>query len=179
VYEDQQSRAAAAQVFQAMLARSPYLYRAPSLERYLVAYPQGRPANLSEVMFWAEDDLPGLKPTVTITHEVVYAPPELPGTTLIASKLLYAAHFLDGAIDLTAVVDQTGDLAAEPGGIFLVLFRRLHFDNLPSGGLLNLRSKVMGELLQRTTALLRDTKARSERAYAGRSTTPPASSPSP
>ena len=179
VYEDQQSRAAAAQVFQAMLARSPYLYRAPSLERYLVAYPQGRPANLSEVMFWAEDDLPGLKPTVTITHEVVYAPPELPGTTLVASKLLYAAHFLDGALDLTAVVDQTGDQAAEPGGIFLVLFRRLHFDNLPSGGLLNLRSKVMGELLQRTTALLRDTKARSERAYAGRSTTPPASSPSP
>ena len=166
VYDDQQSRTAAAHVFQTMLARSPYLFRAPSLERYLVDYPRERPANLSEAMFWSEDDLPGLKPTVTITHEVVYAPPELPGTTLIASKLLYAAHFLDGAFDLTAVVDGTGDQPAKPAGIYLVLFRRLHFDNLPSGGPLNVRGRVIGELLQRTTAMLRDTRSRQERAYA-------------
>jgi hypothetical protein len=169
VYDDQQSRSAAAQVFQAMLARSPYL----------VNYPKDRPANLSEVMFWSEDDLPGLKPTVTLTHEVVYAPPELPGTTIIASKLLYAAHFLDGAFDLTAVVDQTGDQAAGPGGIYLVLVRRLHFDDLPSGGPLNVRGRVIGELLKRTRALLRDTKARSERAYTGRLTTHAPSSPPP
>jgi hypothetical protein len=154
-------------VFQAMLARSPYLYRAPSLERYLVNYPGDRPANLSEVIFWSEDDLPGLKPTVTITQQVVYAPPELPGATLIASKLLYAAHFLDGALELTAVVDQAGNQASGPAGSYLVLVRRLHFDNLPSGGALNVRGRVIGELLRRTTANLRDTKVRSERAYAG------------
>ncbi|HTR21282.1 MAG TPA: hypothetical protein VMH88_10545, partial [Gemmatimonadales bacterium] len=104
--------------------------------------------------------------TVTITHEVVYAPPELPGSTLIASKLLYAAHYLDGALDLTAVVDQTGDQGADAAGIYLVLLRHWHFDELPSGGLLNVRGRVIGKLRDQTTASLRDAKASSERAYA-------------
>lgn len=167
VYGDQEPTAAAGQVFQLMLSRSPYMYQyAPSLERYLVSYPRDRPAGLFEVLFWAEDNLPGLKPTVTITHEVVYAPPELPGSTLIASKLLYAAHYLDGALDLTAVVDQTGDQGADAAGIYLVLLRHWHFDELPSGGLLNVRGRVIGKLRDQTTASLRDAKASSERAYA-------------
>jgi hypothetical protein len=167
VYDDEESRAAAAQVFQAMLSRSPYMYQyAPSLERYLEHYPGDRPADVSEIVFWAEDDLPGLKPTITITHEVVYAPPELPGCTLIAAKLLYADHYLDGALDLTAVVDQAGDPAAGPAGLYLVLLRRLHFDDLPSGGPMNVRGRVIGKLRDRTAAWLRDAKTASEHAYA-------------
>jgi hypothetical protein len=163
VYSDKESSAAA--VFQAMLSRSPYMYQyAPSLERYLENYPGDRLADVSEALFWSEDDLPGLKPTVTITHEVVYAPPELPGATLIASKLLYADHYLDGALDLTAVVDQAGDQAA--AGIYMVLLRRLHFDDLPSGGLTNVRGRVIGKLRDATATFLRDVKTRSEQAYA-------------
>ena len=152
---------AAGQVFAAMLARSPYMYQyAPSLERYLVDYPKERPADLAEVLFWAEDDLPNLKSTLTMTHEIVYAPPELPGCTLIASKLLYADHYLDGALTLTAVVDAPGDQGAP--GIYLVLLRRLHFDNLPSGGVMNVRGKATGKLREQTAAVLRDAKTRSE-----------------
>jgi hypothetical protein len=165
VYSDIESSAAG--VFQAMLSRSPYMYQyAPSLERYLKNYPGDRPTDVSEALFWSEDDLPGLKPTVTITHQVVYAPPELPGATLIASKLLYADHYFDGALDLTAVVDQAGDQAV--AGIYVVLLRRLHFDDLPSGGLINVRGKVIGKLREGTAAVLRDAKARSEEVYAGR-----------
>jgi len=165
IYDDQESRTAAAQVFAAMLARSPYLYQyAPSLEGYLKHYPSDRPAGISETLFWADDDLPGLRQTITITHVVVYTPPELPGSTLIAAKLLYADHYLDGALELTAVVDQAGDQAAK--GIYLVLLRRLHFDDLPSGGPINVRGKVIGKLRERTTAFLGDAKTRSEQAYA-------------
>jgi len=161
IYDDQESRTAAAQVFAAMLSRSPYMYQyAPSLERYLEHYPSDRPAGISEALFWADDDLPGLRQTITITHVVVYAPPELPDATLIAAKLLYADHYLDGALDLTAVVDQAA-------GIYLVLLRRLHFDNLPSGGVMNVRGRVTGKLRERTAAFLRDAKTQSERAYAG------------
>ena len=165
VYEDEQTRTAAAQVFQAMLATSPYMYQyAPSLERYLEHYPADRPAGVSEVMFWADDDLPGLRSTITLTHVVVYAPPELPGSTLIASKLLYADHYLDGALELTAVVDRTDGGGT---GIYLVLLRRLHFDNLPSGGVMNVRGRVTGKVRERTATFLRDAKTQSERAYAG------------
>jgi hypothetical protein len=161
IYDDQESRTAAAQVFEGVLSRSPYMYQhAPSLERYLEHYPSDRPAGISEALFWADDDLPGLRQTITLTHVVVYAPPELPDATLIAAKLLYADHYLDGALDLTAVVDQVA-------GIYLVLLRRLHFDNLPSGGVMNVRGRVIGKLRERTAAFLRDAKTQSERAYAG------------
>ncbi|HUK61742.1 MAG TPA: hypothetical protein VLV15_00370, partial [Dongiaceae bacterium] len=118
------------------------------------------------ILYWAEDELSGVKPTITITHEVVYSPPELPGVTLIAEKLIYAAHYLDGALTLTAVVDQAATAPGPPPGIYLVQLRRLHFDDLPSGGPLNVRARVIRELLARTTTLLRDTRTRSEQAYA-------------
>jgi len=161
IYDDQESRTAAAQVLAGIMSRSPYMYQyAPSLERYLEHYPSDRPAGISEALFWADDELPGLRQTITLTHAVVYAPPELPDATLIAAKLLYADHYLDGALDLTAVVDQ-------PAGIYLVVLHRLHFDNLPSGGPLNVRGRVIGKLRERTAAFLRDAKTQSERAYAG------------
>ena len=161
VYYDRPSETPAAQVFGGMLSRSPYMYQyAPSLERYLKNYPNDRPAGVREVLFWAEDDVPSVRPTLTIAHEVVYAPPELPGSTLIVEKQLYADHYLDGGLDLTAVIDQT------PSAIYLVRLSRLHFDNLPSGGLENIRGRAMGKLKDRTTASLRAAKTRSEQAYA-------------
>ena len=167
-YDDERPSAAAAQVFAEMLSRSPYMYQyAPSLERYLEDYPADRPPAAREVFYWSEDDLPGLKPTLTITHEVVYTPPELPGCTLIASKLLYADHYLDGGLDLTAVVDPSGEPAADSGGLYLLVLHRLHFDNLPSGGLINVRGKVVAKLSDRTRTALREAKMQSEQAYIG------------
>ncbi|HMI56518.1 MAG TPA: hypothetical protein VK511_00580 [Gemmatimonadaceae bacterium] len=166
-YDDQRSADSAGMVFTALLSRSPYMYQyAPSLQRYLVNYPSDRPARTREAIYWSEDDLPGLKPTLTITHEVVYAPSELPGSTLIATKLLYADHYLDGALGLTAVVDGTKEGTAGDTGIYLVVLRRLHFDDLPSGGIVNVRGKVVGKLRDQMTASLRSTKSRLEQAYA-------------
>jgi hypothetical protein len=169
VYVDADSAARAAEVFAAIVSRSPYMYQyAPSLERYLANYPSDRPADLSEVLFWSEEDLPSAKPTITITHEVVYAPPELPGVTLIAAKQLYADHYYDGALALTAVVDQgTGQ-----AGSYVLFLRRLHFDELPSGGLINIRGKVIGKLRDATKAALSDAKTASEQAYAGTPASP-------
>jgi hypothetical protein len=62
---------------------------------------------------------------------------------------------------LTAVVDQAGDQANL--GIYLVVLRRLHFDDLPSGGLINVRGKVIGKLRERTASVLRDAKTRRRR----------------
>jgi hypothetical protein len=83
------------------------------------------------------------------------------------SKQLYADHYLDGGLELTAVVDQAAAMGNAPAGIYLVRVDRFHFDSdLPSGWLLNVRSKVTGKLSDRLTASLRDDKARTERAYA-------------
>jgi hypothetical protein len=151
-----------------MLARAPFLYQYPlSLEQYLRNYPNSRPAGIQEVQFWAEDDLPGLKRTFMMKHVVIYSPPELPGSTLIVSKQLYADHYLDGGLGLTDIVDEADGSGTAPTAIYLVLVQRWHFDSdLPDGWLLNVRGKVTGKLSDRLLASLRDDKVRSERAYA-------------
>jgi hypothetical protein len=166
VYADRKSASAAAQVFSGIVSRSPYMYRyAPSLQKYLENYPNNRPAGTREALFWSDYDLSGSRPTLTITHQVVYTPPELPRSTLIVSKQLYANHYLDGGLELADVVDAADASAAAPA-IYVVVLSRLHFDNLPSGGLINIRHKVTDKLKERTGTLLRVAKASSEQAYA-------------
>jgi len=75
---------------------------------------------------------------LSVTHLVVYAPPELPSVTLVARKQIYANHYFETAVDLTCVIDR------DPGSYLLVL-RRFRFDNLP-GGILNIRGRAIGAL---------------------------------
>jgi len=128
------------EAFAAQLAESPYVYEnVPSLRNYLAAYPHGAlAAGAAEILFWSEDVLPRLRPILSVTHLVVYAPPELPSVTLVARKQIYANHYFETAVDLTCVIDR------EPGSYLLVL-RRYRFDNLP-GGILNIRGRAIGAL---------------------------------
>jgi len=177
VYVDQQAAESAAAILDSLLSRSPYLYQhAPSLERYLKHYPQDRPDSTREALFWSQDDLPSLKPTLTITHAIVYSPPELPGSTFLVAKQLYADHYLDGGLDVTVVLDAAGNEAAagRQSGCYVVLLHRLHFDELPSGGLVNVRGKVIGKLRDETLSFLRDAKSDNERAWTRASSAAPA-----
>jgi len=139
----------ASEAFAAQFAESPYIYQTvPSLRSYFTSYPHGSlPAGAAEVQFWSEDVMPRLRPILSVTHLVVYTPPELPGMTLAASKQIYANHYFEAAVDLTAVVDRN------PGS-YLVVLRRYRFDNLP-GGILNIRGRAIGALRDQLTLDLR------------------------
>ena len=139
----------ASEAFAAQFAESPYIYQTvPSLHAYFTNYPHGTlPAAAAEVLFWSEDVMPRLRPILSVTHLVVYTPPELPGMTLAASKQIYANHYFEAAVDLTAVVDRN------PGS-YLVVLRRYRFDNLP-GGILNIRGRAIGALRDQLAADLR------------------------
>ena len=155
VYDDRGNvRVRASDAFGALLAESPYVYQnVPSLGRYLANHPRERLADATEVLFWSEDALPHLRPILSVTHLVVYTPPELPGVTLVAAKQIYANHYFEAALDLTCVVDRQGP-DGRPGSYLLVL-RRYRFDNLPSGGLLNIRGRAVGALRDQMLADLR------------------------
>jgi hypothetical protein len=137
------------EAFSAQLAESPYVYQTvPSLQNYLASYPRGTlPAGATEIVFWSEDVMPRLRPILSVTHLVVYTPPELPGMTLAVSKQIYANHYFEAAVDLTAVVDRNP-------GTYLVVLRRYRFDNLP-GGILNIRGRAIGALRDQLAADLR------------------------
>jgi hypothetical protein len=151
----------ASAAFAGLLAESPYVYQnVPSLGRYLSAYPRDTLAGATEVLFWSEDVMPRLRPILSVTHQVVYTPPELPGVTLVAAKQIYANHYFEAALDLTCIVDRQGS-AGRPGSYILVL-RRYRFDNMPSGGLLNIRGRAVGALRDQLLADLNRQKATAE-----------------
>jgi hypothetical protein len=160
VYDDR-GNVRASDAFAELLAQSPYVYQyAPSLARYLTTYPRAKLDGVSDALFWSETQAPRMRRTLTVTHLAVYSPPELPGTTLAAAKQIYANHYFEAAFDLTTIVDR-----AKPDGsrgLYLLVLRRFRFDNLPSGGLLNIRGKVVGSLRDQLVADLTREKAIAE-----------------
>ena len=154
IYDDRATlNVHASDAFAGMLAESPYVYQnIPSLGRYLAAYPREKLAGATEALFWSEDVMPRLRPILSVTHQVVYTPPELPGVTLVAAKQLYANHYFEAALDITCVVDRQG------GGSYLLVLRRYRFDNMPSGGLINIRGRAIGALRDQLLADLRRQK---------------------
>lgn len=153
VYDDR-GNVRASDAFAALLADSPYIYRTvPSLLRYLSEYPNATLDGASEALFWSEDVLPRLRPIFSVTHLVVYTPPEFPGMTLVAAKQIYANHYFEGAIDLTSVVEASG--ADGRPTTYLLMLRRFRFDNLPSGGLINIRGRAVGALRDQMLADLK------------------------
>ena len=152
----------ASDAFAALLAQSPYVYQdIPSLQQYLTTYPHAELEGAREVLFWADDSPSGLQQILSVTHEVVFAPPEFTDMTVVASKQIYADHYFEGVFDLTGIVDRARE-GAKPG-IYLVLLRRFRFDDLPSG-ILNIRGKVVGKLRDQLRADLKLQKTTSEKA---------------
>lgn len=159
VYDDR-GNVRASGAFAALLGESPYVYEyVPSFHEYLATYPHGKLDGSSEVVFWSEDRLPRLKPILSVTHLVVYAPPELPGMTLVAGKQIYADHYFEAGLDLTTIIDRAP--AAGRPGIYLILLRRSRFDDLPTG-LFNIRGKVIAKLRDQMRAELDRERATAE-----------------
>ena len=143
VYDDN-GNVRASSAFASLMAQSPYVYEyAPSLASYLASYPRGKPEGADEAVYWSEDVAPRLRKVHSVNHVVLYSPPELTGATLLATKQLYADHYFEAAFDLTTLIDRPGQGAP---GSYLIVLRRFRFDNLPSGGLLNIRGRVIGSL---------------------------------
>jgi hypothetical protein len=162
VYDDV-GHVRASDAFAALLAQSPYVYEyvAP-FHRHLASYPHDTLAGASEVLFWSEDALPGLKPILSITHLSLYTPPDSSGITMVAAKQIYADHYFEAVVELLGIVDRPTPGAR--AGTYLVVVRRFRFDDLPSGGLINIRGKVVGKLRDMMRADLEREKAVSERA---------------
>lgn len=162
VYDDQ-GGVHASSAFAALLGQSPYVYEdIPSLRQYLTSYPHGKLDGAHEVLFWAEDSTAGLRPILSVNHLVLYSPPETPDATIVAVKQLYANHYFEGAFDLVAVVDRASPAG---GGVYLVALRRFRFDELPSGGPLNIRGRVSGKLRDQMRSDLERQKTVTERAF--------------
>jgi hypothetical protein len=149
-------------VFAEIAGPSTDLYAYPvDLERYLTMYPAVRPIGMHDYLYWAEDRFSGLRPTITLNHLVIHAPPgDTAGAVFIASKQLYSNHYFDGGFELITVVDAS-EAATQPA-VYLLTVRRLRFDHLPRG-LLNVRGRVRSRMVDATRRDLERHRAAIER----------------
>ena len=163
VYDDARVAAHPGDVLAVLLAQPPDVAAyAPELRRYLETYPAERPDGVRDLVYWVEDRLPRMRPTLTVNHVMVYAPPN--GTAFIARKQLYATHYFEGGLQLVAVVDGgTGAGAPSEAPVtYLIAVRRFRFDALP-GGIFNVRGRVRSQLLDATRQDLMSARAELER----------------
>ena len=154
VYDDR-GNVRASEAFAELLADTPRLYEyGAALQRYLTGYPAVALPGATEMLFWSEDELPQLRPTISVTHLVVYPPPDHPDLTLVAAKQIYANHYFEAAFDLTCFV------ADGSGGGYLVVLRRYRFDGMPSGGPVNVRGTVLSSFRRQLLADLQRYQSR-------------------
>ncbi len=86
----------------------------PNFHRYLLEYPDYRPANTEDAFYWAKVKF-GLKPTLRIVHLItVRGKTGDPVVFAVAEKQLYSSHYFETALDLSFCV-RAGENAGDPG----------------------------------------------------------------
>jgi hypothetical protein len=107
---------------QSWLGRSEVLTaRVPELKRYLLEYPNGTPTDVESSFYWEKVNF-GLKPTLRLNHAITYRSGGPGGSAhVVAVKQLYASHYFQLALDVTACV--TDSRGAGDKGFYLINLR--------------------------------------------------------
>ena len=155
-YHDKDQPLAASAEFAKLLEASPYLFEyAPEFHAYLERYPEGSLDGVEDLFYWAKDKT-GPKATISVFHLSVWKDPHDPRRVVIASKQIYASHYIRVGLDLTALVDAKG------GGFYLMDLFRGRID--PPGGIVAsvILGKIRGSIESSLGASLASAKAKLE-----------------
>ncbi|MGE5816562.1 MAG: hypothetical protein ACM37Z_00960, partial [Deltaproteobacteria bacterium] len=127
-YNDKKKPLRIVDQFDAILMASPYIYEyAPEFYVYLREYPGKLLDDAEDFIYWSKEKF-GLKPVISVTHVSIYRRPGT-GHTLIASKQIYASHYFEASLGLTAVVVAQSE---EPN-FYLLYLNRSRSDALHGG----------------------------------------------
>lgn len=128
-YNDKKTTLRVADEFDAILKASPYIYDyEPEFYAYLREYPAKRLDDSEDFIYWSKEKF-GLKPVISVTHASIYRNPGS-GRTLIASKQIYASHYFEASLGLTAVVGSSQQSGL---GFYLLYLNRSRSDALHGG----------------------------------------------
>jgi hypothetical protein len=114
-------------VFSAIIAKSPYLTRVPTVTAWLQRYPHRDDPHIDSLFYWSKESYGGGKPVISITHVGIVRPEpnrHLPAV-LVTGKQIFATHYLDGALGLTFVTRDGAN-----GTPYLVYVNRSQLDLL-------------------------------------------------
>jgi hypothetical protein len=106
-YQDKKNSVRIAEQFYDLLNESPYLFNfLPELHTYLENFPNSKLPGAKSVIYWMKEKFEQAdRPIISLNHTVFYKR----GTkraTILASKQLYATHYFEAALRLTAMVNN-------------------------------------------------------------------------
>ena len=128
-YHDGGKAVRLADEYRSLLEQSQFLADyAPEFYKYLEELPKASSPNIEEFIYWSKEKF-GLKPVISVTHASIYRNPGS-GRTLIASKQIYASHYFEASLGLTAVV---GSLQQSEPCFYLLYLNRSRSDALHGG----------------------------------------------
>lgn len=102
-YADKPYKLNLAAEFRSLLQPSTYMYGyGPEFQKYLLDFPHSPSVHVENFVYWSKEKL-GLKPVISATHIAVHRSSRDPNSdVLIASNGIYANHYLEASLGLTA-----------------------------------------------------------------------------
>jgi hypothetical protein len=105
-YNDRSQPVSLQNEWQGILASTPHFaHYAPALKQYADAFPKATLPGSSDVIYWAKENYGLPKPVIHVTHMITWKDPARPDRILVAQKQIYASHYYDGSLALTALLD--------------------------------------------------------------------------
>jgi hypothetical protein len=155
VYRDSARPTFVANEFKSMVDRMPSLTEyLPDLKRYLLEFPKVKLPDTESFLYWQEVKF-GLKPTIRINHVAIS---QRSTGLAVASKMIYASHYLWTALELRVLVSDPG----RGQGFWFVSVNRSRSDGLSGFTGRLIRGRVRGEAEKGMLGALTVTKARVE-----------------
>lgn len=172
VYDDTKRPVKSSDAFRALLAEPAVAGMNGEPFAAMLSSPRSaRPSDMASRISWEINRVPGLKPTLEVVERSMYSPAAHPGESFLTGKMLYASHYFESQLDFLTVTDAPATTGKS--AMYLVVLRRSKFDDLPSGGLFNIRGKAVKKLRDALRTTLAATRAELEQAYGEQTAVPP------
>ena len=160
VYDDTKGTVRSSDAFRALLAEPmPSGIEAEPFTAMLATPRATRPASITSRISWELDRTPGLKPTLEVVERSMNESGAHPDQSWMATKLLYASHYFESQVEYLTIANAGAHAS------YLIVLRRQKFDDLPSGGLFNIRGKAVKRLRESLRTTLTNTRSDMEAAY--------------
>lgn len=154
-YHDQRRAVLVRDEQQALFDRMLYLHDfAPEFANYLKLFPSSELPNVQSHISWTKVKF-GFKPVIIVTHVVTYQPPHS-RQVLTVSKQLYANHYLDSSLAMTAVISTPTSTRDDS---YLLYTNYSRSDSLTGSFSRLRRGLVETESVENLNALLQQTRA--------------------
>ena len=161
-YDDTKAAEESAAGFLRLLDESaPFVRDVPGLAQYLRGSPSASLPGVVSTIHWTVDHPEGLTPIASVVQRTTCTVADPTAPTFMIVKQLYATHYFDARLDVTAIAEGAG----ETPDTYALVVRRLRFDKLPSGGMFDIRGRVTRKLRNALREELAATKRRLESSY--------------